>query len=379
MASRIFIVFHGRFPSEKAAALFVAENARSFAKYAEVTIVVPQRFGRDRRTAGEVYDIPPSIHVVFLPVIDLFPIPLLSRIGFAVSIISFTIAATLYLARHANVHDWVFSNDLIPGLTLSSFGKKVLYEVHDYPEHLLWLYHALFRRVSLVLATNSWKENQLCKDFPEVAGKIIMERNGVDLSRFGLKESETECRKKLSLAEGMPLVVYTGHLYGWKGIATLSHAATLLPNVRFYLVGGSPIELTELRKQVVLPPNVTLVGQVPHAMVPLWQGAADILVLPNTATENISARYTSPMKLFEYMASERPIVASRLPAITELLSEKNAFTCEPDDPALLATTLHNALQNSNEGKKRARAARDAVESLSWDKRAARLYARMNQI
>jgi glycosyltransferase involved in cell wall biosynthesis len=55
----------------------------------------------------------------------------------------------------------------------------------------------------------------------------------------------------------------------------------------------------------------------------MWQKAADALVLPNTAKEDISKYYTSPMKLFEYMASRRPIVATNIPSITEIINEEN--------------------------------------------------------
>ena len=58
-----------------------------------------------------------------------------------------------------------------------------------------------------------------------------------------------------------------------------------------------------------------------------------MLVLPNTATE-VSASYTSPLKLFEYLAAGRPIVASRLPALAEVLEDGiNALLVAPEDPA----------------------------------------------
>src|SRR3989338_7168842 len=59
--------------------------------------------------------------------------------------------------------------------------------------------------------------------------------------------------------------------------------------------------------------NVKIIEHRPHDEIPFWLRAADILVLPNTAIEDISKYYTSPMKLFEYMASGRPIVPSDLP------------------------------------------------------------------
>ena len=76
---------------------------------------------------------------------------------------------------------------------------------------------------------------------------------------------------------------------------------------------GASWRRTELQR-------VRLVGYVPPGEVPLWLAAADVLALPNSAGEAISARYTSPLKLFEYMAAGRGIVASDLPSLREVLT-----------------------------------------------------------
>ena len=62
-----------------------------------------------------------------------------------------------------------------------------------------------------------------------------------------------------------------------------------------------------------------------------WLAAADILVIPTSGKEPIGARYTSPMKLFEYMAARLPIIAAKVPSLTEILSDDSAFWFEPDN------------------------------------------------
>ncbi len=99
---------------------------------------------------------------------------------------------------------------------------------------------------------------------------------------------------------------------------------------------------------------------------------ADMLVLPNRAT-SVSANYTSPLKLFEYLAAGRPIVASDLPALVEILRDReNAWLVPPDDPAALAAALDALARDKTLAVKLAKAAFDSAAAYSWDARAERL-------
>jgi glycosyltransferase involved in cell wall biosynthesis len=103
--------------------------------------------------------------------------------------------------------------------------------------------------------------------------------------------------------------------------------------------------------------------------IPLYLRAADVLVVPNTAKEDISRLYTSPMKLFEYMASGTPIVASDLPSIREIVDDSIVSFFAPDDPASLAETIGRVLYNYPEAEAKARLARERVKPYSWKRRA----------
>jgi len=112
-----------------------------------------------------------------------------------------------------------------------------------------------------------------------------------------------------------------------------------------------------------------VVGRRPHGEIPIWLRAADVLVLPNTARENISKYYTSPVKLFEYMASGRPIVASDLPSVKALVDERMAVFFEPDNPKDLADKIHWVLENPQDAQNLALLAQEEVLRYTWDKRA----------
>jgi glycosyltransferase involved in cell wall biosynthesis len=142
------------------------------------------------------------------------------------------------------------------------------------------------------------------------------------------------------------------------------------------IVGGHPAEpdLSRVRALVdslSLGRRVTLTGLVPPAEVAGLLRSAHVLVLPNSASA-ISAAYTSPLKLFEYLAAGRPIVASDLPAFREVIGDEQAVLVAPDDPGALAAAL-TALRDDYARRVRMGEAAFALASAyTWDARAAHI-------
>ena len=177
-------------------------------------------------------------------------------------------------------------------------------------------------------------------------------------------------------AHDAPVVGYAGHLYPWKGVETLLDALVLVPRVRGLIVGGHPGEtdLPRLRQRadaLGLADRVTFAGLVPPRDVHAWLTSADILVLPNTAA-TLSRHYSSPLKLFEYMAAGRPIVASDLPSFREILSAEEAVFVQPGSASALAEGLTRLLGDPAMACRMAGAAKDRAKEYSWDRRAERL-------
>ena len=177
----------------------------------------------------------------------------------------------------------------------------------------------------------------------------------------------------LRLTKGIktPSVVYTGSFQDWKGLGTVIDAALELPSVHFYLVGGTKEELGEGKNAI--PPNVHIVALQPFSEIGLWQRGADILLLTGTKESEYSFRYTSPMKLFEYMAARRPIVAAQTPAIESIVTEKEVWFFKPDDADDLVRVIGEVIHGmQNEIKVAAAFAR--AQELSWNKRAERIIS-----
>lgn len=180
------------------------------------------------------------------------------------------------------------------------------------------------------------------------------------------------------------VVAYAGHLYAWKGVDVLLESMVRMPNVRGLIVGGHAAEpdlarTRSLADRLGLRERVTFTGLVDPTRVPDLLSQADVLVLPNTASA-ISTRFTSPLKLFEYMAAGRPIVASDLPSIREILRDgENALLVPPGNADALAGAVERLLADADLAAKLARTALAEAPSYSWERRAERLEALFGEV
>ena len=180
-------------------------------------------------------------------------------------------------------------------------------------------------------------------------------------------------------AEKVFTIGYAGHLYPWKGVDLVIEAVAALPGTRALIVGGHAQEpdlarVKAFADELDCASRVTFTGLVPPAQVAARLRECDVLTLPNPASA-LSNEFTSPLKLFEYMASGRPIVASGLPSIREVLrDESNALLVTPGDPQALVAGIRRIQDDPALGARLARQAREDVRQFTWAGRAERLEA-----
>jgi len=172
---------------------------------------------------------------------------------------------------------------------------------------------------------------------------------------------------------------YAGHLYPWKGVELIVEAVAALPHARALIIGGHEREpdlarVKALAVELACDSRVTFTGLLPPPAVAARLREADVLVLPNPASA-ISSDFTSPLKLFEYMAAERPIVASDLPSIREVLTnERNALLVPPGNPPALTDAIRRLKDDRDLGRRLVAQAADDVREYTWARRAERLEA-----
>lgn len=372
---KLFLIFHGRYPSEKAASLFAAKSAEAFAqKGLEVTLIVPERKGQIEQDSFEYYSVKRVFKIHYLSVIDSFSFLKGSAITFWLSYLSFSFACKKYISKNSSSEDIIYSNEITPLALCSKIRGNCFYEMHDFPESKIGIFGKYLSQMRWILIHNKWKLEEAKKLFPRIPhSKYLYEPNAVDLKDFDIRISKEEARRNLALPTDKKIVVYTGHLYGWKGVDTLAKCAQLLPNNYLVIfIGGTDTDIEKFRNKYEKTRTIKIVGHVKHSEIPIWQKAADILALPNTAKEKISAFYTSPMKLFEYMASTRPIVATNIPSIREILNENNSVIVEPDDPVAMKNGLVKIGESAELANRLSLRALSDVMLHTWEKRAERI-------
>jgi len=204
--------------------------------------------------------------------------------------------------------------------------------------------------------------------------KIIVAPDAVDLEVFDFEMSKADARNKLGLHENGILLGYTGSLKTnemEKGIGIVLQALQTMPDVSLIAVGGIQRHIAgyqALAEKFKVKDRVEFRERVELAKLALYQKVSDVLLIPFPKNDHY-AYFTSPLKLFEYMASGRPIVASDLPSLREVLNEQNSILVKPDDPQSLASGIKKVLENQELAGKLARQAREDVSFYTWKNRA----------
>lgn len=350
---RVVYIANIRLPTEKAHGVQIMHMCEAFAGLGHtVELVVPDRKTAIKEDPFSYYDLKTRFAITKLPVWDTVGY---GRLGFLLESYLFSRSARRYL--RGTSFDMLFGRD---ELILSRIPHVYTWESHT------GAWNSAAQTVArnakkIVVISQGLKDFYIGKGIP--GGKIIVAHDGIDLEQFAHPQSKDDARKRLGLPLDKKIAMYIGRLDGWKGTDTLLEASKLLPGDTIVaIIGGEPQQVALLSAQY---PGVRFLGYRPYKELSDNQAAADVLVLPNTGKDVISARYTSPLKLFAYMASGRPIVASDLPSIREVVDEKSAVLVPPDDAQALAHGIQSAFTRTDLAEN----ARSAIGSYSWSGRA----------
>jgi glycosyltransferase involved in cell wall biosynthesis len=170
---------------------------------------------------------------------------------------------------------------------------------------------------------------------------------------------------------------YSGHLYAGRGIRLILELAQRLPKLRFLLVGGRPEDVAASKEQARGITNVHFTGFVPNADLPRYQAACDVLLIPYSqqvagSSGSDIAPYTNPLKMFEYLACGRPVIASNLPILREILNEDNAIILPVGEFQAWVDALLALQRSPRRRAALAKAGRQTAAEHTWQKRAQRL-------
>jgi glycosyltransferase involved in cell wall biosynthesis len=206
--------------------------------------------------------------------------------------------------------------------------------------------------------------------------------DAVDLEIFDIPTSKSEARQQVGWAAADKIVGYTGRfktLSKDKGLDTILAALVKLPdNIKFVAIGGSAEDILEYQHKAAalrLGERATFLGHVSQSQLAIYQKAFDILLMP-FPWETHYAYYMSALKMFEYMAAQRPIIATNLPSVKEILNEHNAVLVAPGQPSELAKAVTELYQDEHRAAQCASAAYHDVQDHTWSKRAGRVIRQL---
>ena len=347
-------------------------------------------FGSKRRTSGALdnkqkkrgfpdnifnfYGVKRKFPIKKIPVIEL--ISKKCKAYFYLESFSFLIMAFFALLRKKG--DFIiYTRDESVQFLKFFTGKKIFWESHMVPK-LDFLIKRRLKKINGIVAISESLKNILINKYKINNDKISAAHDAVDIDDFSDFLPKNKARDFLGIPQDKKVVLYIGGIVRHKGIFVLLDVAAMLgDDYLFEIVGWFVHDESDLAKKYVEDKkigNVIFRGYIPRNDIPKYLSSADVLVIPNSSLNEESRAFTSPMKLFEYMSSGRPVVASATTTILEILNEKNAILVKPDSPEDLKNGILKIFQDENLARTISENAKKDVQNYTWIKRAQKISA-----
>ena len=384
-----------RLPTERAHGLQIMQNCEAFAAAGyDVTLWVSRRWNTPqmRRITDPYayYGVERNFRIRRLPCIDVFPLFPTESAGarFAFYLLTLSYALVMLFALPFVRADVFYSRDELLLALLSRLKPKrsLAYEAHLFPSSRRGasLQRTVCGGVGSVVAITPQLRDDLVETRNADVGRIISAHDGIRRARFETLPDTVEARRQVGWDESAFIVGYVGSLkmIGLdKGVGTLLRAVANVAGAQLALVGGQSAQARALKRQwteMGLPDKRFLhLGHVPPGDVPLYLRAFDVCAMPHPAMAQF-ARYTSPLKLFEYMAAAGAIVASDLPGWSDVLRHGETALLVPPDDVAAWTAAIDALQRDPDLRRKlgGNAREQVMAKYTWTARAERILAHL---
>ena len=217
---------------------------------------------------------------------------------------------------------------------------------------LLWLAETLeasaLRHAAAAVTVCTSLTDGVKRRAPGVAVFQVEDPPLVDRRQPPAPDEVESLRRGLSLGNG-PVILYSGNFEPYQGVELMLEATPQVPGAQFLFMGGRTLEIERLRQRahdLGTGSRVFFSGTRPPSELPVFLTLADVLCSPRIKGEN------TPFKLYTYLASGKPIVATRIATHMQLLDDSLAFLAEPS-AAGVASGLRQALEQRGEARARA--------------------------
>ena len=231
-----------------------------------------------------------------------------------------------------------------------------------------WLASFALSRCDRVVVLTDGLRDLVVRRYRVAAERIAVLPSGTDTGLF-IPQDAAECRRQIGLGLDRDYIGFVGSFYRYQGLQCLLDALAIIrstiPSVHLLLVGDgeAALELKQQADRLALNPCITWAGRIPYQEVPTWIGAMTLCVAPFRGDRG----ETSPVKIFDYIACGRPVIASAIPSVSAtFFQEAGVALVPPDDPAALAQAVLVLLNDPDRQVRMASIGRRFVEQrYSW--------------
>lgn len=366
----VLYLVNAHIPNERANGVQIAHTCEALGRHVTLTLATRMTYDYVGDSYAR-YGIVPTFSHIKIFCIDIPNIPF----RYIIRNTSFFLCAAAYVVyffvsnfiRGRSVAIYV-RGEIILSLIPFTLIFPIFFETHQIRNYA-WLYRIALRYVRGIIVVTDRLKQKFIEEYKIPAEKIVVARDAVDIEKFTAVEKDVSLWHTHNIPVGKKIVLYSGTLADEKGVHTLAQCATLLPDdVHIVFLGGTDTQIAIFINLYGHQSNITILGRVNHTEVSRYMVSADVLVLPDSAKFTYSNLYTSPMKLFEYMASEVPILASDVPSLREVLDETSATFFDADSVSSCAEQIVYILAHQEEAHSRAHVARLHVDTYTWEKR-----------
>ena len=258
--------------------------------------------------------------------------------------------------------------------------KPMVFEVNGTPEaHTMlgrskletWLFKIaeflIVHYCDKLIAVTPGIGSYLIQTYHVPESKVVVIENGANVELF--KPVDTKrARLELGLSPDEFVVIFVGIFLPWQGVDYIIRAAPLIiakcPNARFLIVGDGPIkdDLLKLAEEKGVLERLIFTGMIPQEKVPLYINASDVCVAPKRPMQT----GLSPLKLYEYMACAKPVIATRAKGLDILETIDAGLLVDPEKANEFADAVVRLLQNPEIRKQMGKGGRAyVVENYAW--------------
>jgi len=393
MITEIIFPIAGRFPTEKANGYQTAHMGKEFSDLG-VSVTVLSAYQKNpigldiidwykNFSATYTHGVLGKYNFLYAPYLP-------GKMSFYVQQIYFTILFLKFLLTHKK-NSVVLTRQPWLGYFAHLLKVPVFYECHDWFGKNKYLSLWMCKHFRGIIVTNLF----IYKEFAGASfdtSKLLCAPNGVSVDVFDIEITKEAAIKDLPLDQSTrkvflnkKVLMYTGSYQTMgvdKGISDILKSLQMLSDEYIFVaVGGSDNDIkyySTLAEELGIMNRVYFLGRYSQTELALFQKAADVLLMPFPDKAHYRF-YMSPLKSYEYMLSKRPIVASRLPSLTEIFPDVGVYWCEPDNPESIREVVESIFADGDKVKVVTRVAYELGKQNTWKKRAEKIFSFMKSL